>query len=41
VLASVLQRFRLELTDHRPVFARPRITLAPARPIRVRLHARS
>jgi cytochrome P450 len=40
VLASVLQRFRLELTDHRPVFARPRITLAPARPIRVRLHAR-
>jgi cytochrome P450 len=40
VLASVLQRFRLELSDHRPVFARPRITLAPARPIRVRLHAR-
>jgi cytochrome P450 len=40
ILASVLQRFRLELSDHRPVFARPRITLAPARPIRVRLRAR-
>lgn len=40
VLASVLQRYRLELTDHRPVFVRPRITLAPARPIRVRLRGR-
>jgi cytochrome P450 len=40
VLASVLQRFRLELSDHRPVFARPRITLGPARPIRVRLQPR-
>jgi cytochrome P450 len=40
VLASVLQRFRLELTDYRPVFPRPRITLAPGRPLRVRLRAR-
>jgi len=41
VLASVLQRYRPELTDHRPVFPRPRITLAPGRPIRVRLQPRS
>ncbi|MEY4547920.1 MAG: hypothetical protein RL685_4115 [Pseudomonadota bacterium] len=41
VLASVLQRHRLELVDHRPVFPRPRITLAPARPVRVRLRART
>ena len=40
VLASVLQRFRLELTDYRPVFPRPRITLAPGRPLPVRLRAR-
>jgi cytochrome P450 len=40
-IASVLQRFRLELTDHRPLFPRPRITLAPGRPVRVRLRARS
>jgi cytochrome P450 len=41
VLASVLRRYRLELTDHRPVFPRPRITLAPGRPIRVRLQPRA
>jgi len=40
VIAQVLQRFRLELTDSRPVFLRPRITLAPARPLRVRLQTR-
>jgi len=40
VIAQVLQRFRLELVDSRPVFLRPRITLAPARPLRVRLQAR-
>jgi cytochrome P450 len=40
-LASVLQRFRLELCDHRPLFPRPRITLAPERPVRVRLRARA
>ena len=40
VLAQVLQRFRLELIDSRPVFLRPRITLAPARPLQVRLHTR-
>jgi len=40
VLASVLQRFRLELSDYRPVFPRPRITLAPERAIRVRLRER-
>jgi cytochrome P450 len=41
VLAALLQRYRLELVDHRPLFPRPRITLAPGRPVRVRLHARS
>lgn len=41
VLAALLQRYRLELVDHRPLFPRPRITLAPGRPVRVRLHARA
>ena len=40
VIAQVLQRFRLELVDSRPVFLRPRITLAPARALRVRLQPR-
>jgi cytochrome P450 len=40
VLASVLRRFRLELVDSRPLRCRPRVTLAPARPVHVRLRAR-
>ncbi|HKO93667.1 MAG TPA: cytochrome P450 [Polyangiaceae bacterium] len=40
VIAQVLQRFRLVLSDSRPVFLRPRITLAPARSIEVRLEPR-
>jgi cytochrome P450 len=37
VLASLLSRYRLELCDTRPLRARPRVTLAPDRAVRVRL----
>lgn len=40
VVAAVLQRFRVELTDARPVYPYPRITLAPGRAVRVRLASR-
>jgi cytochrome P450 len=40
VLSSVLGRYRLELVDTRPLRVRPRVTLAPARPVRVRLVSR-
>jgi cytochrome P450 len=40
VIAAVLQRFRPELTDARPVYPHPRITLSPGRAVRVRMHAR-
>jgi cytochrome P450 len=40
VLASVLRRYRLELVDGRVLRCRPRVTLAPARPVHVRLHPR-
>ncbi len=40
-LAAVLKRFRPTLLSSRTVQLHPRITLAPARPLRVRLHARS
>jgi cytochrome P450 len=40
-LAAVLRRFRPRLVSSRTVQLHPRITLAPARPIRVRLEARS
>ncbi len=39
-LSAVLRRFRLQLVDSRPVRLHPRITLAPARPIRARLEER-
>jgi cytochrome P450 len=38
-LAALLRRFRPALVSSRTVQLHPRITLAPARPIRVRLHA--
>lgn len=38
--AGLLRRFRLELESPRVIKPHPRITLAPARPIRVRLAAR-
>jgi cytochrome P450 len=40
VLANVLRKYRLELVDGRVLRPRPRVTLAPARPVHVRLHAR-
>lgn len=39
-LAAVLRRFKLRLVSPRTVRLHPRITLAPARPIHVRLEAR-
>jgi len=39
-LAALLRRFRLRLVSSRTVRLHPRITLAPARPIQVRLEAR-
>ena len=39
-LASVIRRFRLTLVDGRPLRPYPRITLAPARPVRVRVEKR-
>lgn len=39
-LTALLRRFRLRLDSSRTVPLHPRITLAPARPIRVRLEAR-
>jgi len=39
-LAAVLRRFKLTLVSPRTVRLHPRITLAPARPIQVRLEAR-
>ncbi|HEY2407594.1 MAG TPA: cytochrome P450 [Polyangiaceae bacterium] len=39
VLAGVLRKFRVQLVDVRPVRPLPRITLGPARPIRLRLEA--
>jgi cytochrome P450 len=41
VLASVLQRFRVELVSARPTRARAKITLCPARPLTVRLRPRT
>lgn len=40
VLSSLLGRYRLELVDTRPLPVRPRVTLSPARPLRVRLVSR-
>jgi cytochrome P450 len=40
VLSALLSRYRLELVDTRPLRARPRVTLAPDRPVRVRLMSR-
>ncbi len=40
VLSSLLARYRLELVDTRPLPLRPRVTLAPGRPVRVRLVSR-
>lgn len=40
VLSSLLARYRLELVDTRPLPLRPRVTLSPARPVRVRLVSR-
>jgi cytochrome P450 len=40
-LAVLLRRFSLRPTSFRPVRLHPRITLAPARPLRVRLQARA
>lgn len=40
-LATLLRRFQPSLVSARTVPLHPRITLAPARPIHVRLHARS
>jgi len=39
-LTALLRRFKLSLKSSRTVPLHPRITLAPARPIHVRLHAR-
>jgi cytochrome P450 len=39
-LAALLRRFKLSLVSSRTVVLHPRITLAPARPIHVRLQAR-
>jgi cytochrome P450 len=40
-LAAITRRFRLRLVSSRTVRLHPRITLAPARPIQVRLEART
>lgn len=40
-LAALLRRFHLRLVSARTVRLHPRITLGPARPIHVRLHARA
>jgi cytochrome P450 len=40
VLAGILRRFRVRCLDSRPLRPLPRITLAPSRPVRVRLEAR-
>jgi cytochrome P450 len=40
VLSAVLRRFRLSMADGRTVPNLPRITLAPARPLRMRLERR-
>jgi cytochrome P450 len=39
-MAALLRRFKLTLVSPRTVRLHPRITLAPARPIQVRLEAR-
>jgi cytochrome P450 len=40
VLTLVLRRFELKTTDALPMRARPRITLAPTRPVRLELAER-
>jgi cytochrome P450 len=40
VLSAIVARYRLELVDTRPLPLRPRVTLSPARPLRVRLVSR-
>ncbi|HTV18234.1 MAG TPA: cytochrome P450 [Polyangiaceae bacterium] len=40
VVANVLARYRLEPLDDEPIGLRPRVTLAPSRPVRVRLRPR-
>jgi cytochrome P450 len=39
-LAAITRRFRVTLRDARPIFPHPRITLAPARPLRARVEKR-
>lgn len=41
IVASLVQRFRIELTTPAPIEPRPLITLGPERPVLVRLRARS
>lgn len=41
VIASTVQRFRIELESTEPVAAKPMVTLVPAKPIRVRLLPRA
>jgi len=40
VLAKVLERYRLEPLERGAIPVHPRVTLAPAKPVRVRLHPR-
>jgi hypothetical protein len=41
IVASTMQRFRIELESQEPIAAKPMVTLGPERPVRVRLVPRS